>query len=744
MTFLAPLLAAFTVATAIPIIIHLLNKSRFRTIPWGAMEFLLKTLQQNNRRLQLRDLILMILRSAAILLAALALARPSLSSGAGGFGGSGAATVIVLDTSLSMGATDGAGTRLDAAKERAKAAAAESGRGAACALVLLADVGSSELTEPTRDLGFITGAIDRVEAPDGGTRVVAGLAKARELLEKASGGKQVVLITDLQASGWSAADDPAWKQVVGDLQRIGADLVIADVGHGPVNHVGIDRVATDDDLVTAGDTSEFVVTLRNHGTVAAANIAVDLLVAAGADTKTEAKKVAGTVLPALDAGATGQARLAYRFAAAGPHRVTVRISPDALPSDNQRHLVVDVLDRLPVLVVDGTPPQQDQWTGGDFLRAALAPAAGPDAESADSLAHGAMAVTRITPAELAATSLERYRAVILSDLDAPSAALADALAARVRAGMGLVLLPGGQSRIDEWKKLFGERAKLLPADIGTARDTPADGALALATDHLDHPVVAFFTDAEHRPFWAAPRFQKSFPLTVAADDKAVRVAARFADGSPFLVERVLGAGSVLLFAAPLDKAWTDLPLRPAFVMAMTRAVQHAALGWTSRSAHQTNEPLSVEVPARFGRARIQVRTPAGQNATVTPVPGVGTTLRAEITATGRSGFYRLWAENPQAELGLFAVNPPAEESDLAPLTREQAQARLGSLQAGYVGADEDAETGMRRAKAGIELWPWLLGLALACLVAEMFLGQHWAPRDAGSSDKRTGKQKGAR
>ena len=748
MSFLAPLLAAFTALCALPILIHLLNRSRYRTIAWGAMDFLLKTLQQNKKRLQLRDLLLMILRTAAILLAALALARPTISGGLG-LGGS-SATVIVLDTSLSMDAHDGSTSRLEAAKERAKAAATESSKGSACALVLLADTAASELTEPTRDLGFITGAVERVSAADGGTRIVAGLIKARELLEKADGRKEVVLITDLQASGWSAADDPAWKQVVGDLQKQGVGLVIADVGNGVPNHVAIDRVVTDDDLVTAGDTATFLVTLRNYGTVPAQNIAVDLFVTPGAASDGKnAKKVAGTVVDTLAANATGQARLAFRFAVAGPNRVTVRITPDALPTDNERVLVVDVLDRLPVLVVDGTPAQAGQWTGGDFLRAALAPKPEGAAAvlAADDDVHGSMALTRISPAELSTTNLERYRCVILSDIEAPSAVFADALAARVRAGMGLILLPGPTSRISTWTQFLGERTKLLPAEIGAIREHKENGGFALATDKLDHPIVAFFTNAEHRPFWGAPRFVKSFtlglPVANTESGKAVRVVARFADGSPYCVERTLGSGSVLLFASPLDRTWSDLPLRPAFVMAMTRAVQHSALGWSSRQAHLTDEPLSVEVPARYGRTRIQVRLPDGTTTQVTPVPGPANTLRAEVASTGRSGFYRLWAENTGStvtELGLFAVNPPAEESDLTALTREQAQGRLGTLKAGYVGVDEDASAGMRRSRAGLELWPWLLGVAIACLLTEMFLAQHWAPREVGTTlGKKEGK-----
>ena len=105
MMFLNALLAGFAVLAAVPIIIHLLNRSRFKIVAWAAMEFLLKTLQQNSRRLQLRDLILMALRTAAVALLALALARPTIAPGRLNLLGDKGETaaVIVLDNSQSMG-----------------------------------------------------------------------------------------------------------------------------------------------------------------------------------------------------------------------------------------------------------------------------------------------------------------------------------------------------------------------------------------------------------------------------------------------------------------------------------------------------------------------------------------------------------------------------------------------------------------------------------------------------------------
>ncbi len=45
-----------------PIVIHLLNRRRYRRVEWAAMDFLAEALQQQRRRLNLRDLLLLFLR----------------------------------------------------------------------------------------------------------------------------------------------------------------------------------------------------------------------------------------------------------------------------------------------------------------------------------------------------------------------------------------------------------------------------------------------------------------------------------------------------------------------------------------------------------------------------------------------------------------------------------------------------------------------------------------------------------
>src|SRR6202008_2985131 len=82
-----------------PMLIHLINRMRFKRIRWAAMEFLLKSQKRNRRRLIIEQLILLLLRVLLVLLAAILVAR---FVQAGLSTGQGAVHVVLLDDSLSM------------------------------------------------------------------------------------------------------------------------------------------------------------------------------------------------------------------------------------------------------------------------------------------------------------------------------------------------------------------------------------------------------------------------------------------------------------------------------------------------------------------------------------------------------------------------------------------------------------------------------------------------------------------
>ena len=77
MSFLAPYMLWGALAGAVPILIHLFFRSRYRRIPWAAMKFLLVSLEQTSRRLKFQELLLLLARVALLVLVALAFSRPS-------------------------------------------------------------------------------------------------------------------------------------------------------------------------------------------------------------------------------------------------------------------------------------------------------------------------------------------------------------------------------------------------------------------------------------------------------------------------------------------------------------------------------------------------------------------------------------------------------------------------------------------------------------------------------------------
>ena len=74
--FEAPLTAAAVAggAVSIPIIIHLLNRRRYRIVTWAAMRFLLAAQRKNTRRMRLEQLLLLVVRTALVLFLVLAMA----------------------------------------------------------------------------------------------------------------------------------------------------------------------------------------------------------------------------------------------------------------------------------------------------------------------------------------------------------------------------------------------------------------------------------------------------------------------------------------------------------------------------------------------------------------------------------------------------------------------------------------------------------------------------------------------
>ena len=205
MTFLSPLLLWFVAAASVPIIIHLINKRRHKTIQWAAMQFLLKAARESRGKRKLRNILILACRALGIAALATAAARPIVSGLMGWGGGSIDTVVLLLDRSASMEVKpgDGLDSRRQIIVRKVRDSLADLGNPR---LVLIDSASNKPQEVPSpetlTELSATAGTDSAADFP-------ALLNSAAEYLTDSQGRSEVWLASDLQTSNWRP-DDERW------------------------------------------------------------------------------------------------------------------------------------------------------------------------------------------------------------------------------------------------------------------------------------------------------------------------------------------------------------------------------------------------------------------------------------------------------------------------------------------------------------------------------------------------------
>lgn len=215
MSFLQPLLLWGLFAAAIPIIIHLLNRRRHRTVKWAAMDFLLKATRESRGKKKLKHILILTCRALAIAALIFAVAQPLL----GGFLGLGASVdtvVLILDRSASMERSDADGQPTK--RERILRQVADAMGELESARLVLLDSATGTISEvPSPE---VLPELSNTTATDTASDLPSLLATAFDYLRSAQPGRtEIWLATDLQLSNWRTDDSrwPAFAQTLNDL-----------------------------------------------------------------------------------------------------------------------------------------------------------------------------------------------------------------------------------------------------------------------------------------------------------------------------------------------------------------------------------------------------------------------------------------------------------------------------------------------------------------------------------------------
>jgi hypothetical protein len=272
MGVLNPLLLLLGAAAAVPLLLHLLQRHQGPRMLFPALRYLRRAEKESARRIRLRQILLMLLRVAAVLLLALAAARPFVRLG--GAGHAPTAVVIVLDNSMSTAAITGETRVLDELIERALEVLADGSPDDRFWLLRAGSPGEPALAGDADDTAL---RVRETEPTAAAADLGAALAHARALLASGSDGRasEIHLLTDLQATSlrsvaapsgavppvivWHPGSPPPPNRAIADVQLGGGIAPIA--GHRTTVAVAVAgddtaaanlRLVIDDRLTAAG------------------------------------------------------------------------------------------------------------------------------------------------------------------------------------------------------------------------------------------------------------------------------------------------------------------------------------------------------------------------------------------------------------------------------------------------------------------------------------------------------------
>jgi hypothetical protein len=708
----------------LPLILHLLSRRRWRVIRWAAMEFLLRAMRKQRRRLRLENLFLILLRTAAIVTLVVACARPFTQEQSLPLArATGSSTILALDASYSMAYQERGESVLRRAVELAKGRVR--GLTATDRLVI---VRAADVPEVLFDDHVTTDArlralefLEMVEVGATPLDVRALLAQLRRSVDELAEDRlpvRIEIFTDLQARDWFARGrqpEPQIREGMAALKERSARFQIVDLAGPYRTNVGVVDLRLDRTLLAVDVPVTFQATVHNWSAEEKIGLAVDLLV--------DDHQVQGRSLD-LGGGTSQAVTFRHVFRDAGVHAATVEVRSDGLPVDNRRFLAVNVRTGVTLLLVDGEDAVDARERETFYLEAALAPRDDPGMESLSPFR-----IETVPARGLTAQALEGKDAVVFANVNRIT--IGGALREFLARGGAVLFFLGANVDPDFYnQELFASPNGLMPLALkGLAGDPNFAYSVTMEPTALDHPVMRFFVDRDDVRLDSAPVMR--WYRTEAGEGARVLASYRDVDGTPAIVEAAAGQGKVIVVTTTADEQWTNFPKSLDFVPLVHELLSYMVSPRIAERNLLVGWPFRRLYPAVAYAAEVSVRSPRG-NVTRTSLRRLGEGAEGDfelvyerteapgiftVELSRRRSLDELLADR-YPERDAFAVNVAGEEGDMTATNEAGLRAAYGEAAPPVV---VPAESGGETAATGPvrqDLWRPLLIVMLLFFVVE--------------------------
>lgn len=712
--FLNPLFLAGLALIAVPIVLHLIMRRKPKLLEFPALRLIQKRHDTNQRRLQLRHLLLLLLRAGAIALLALAFARPSVRfEGRLGSQEAPVAAALVFDAAPRMDYRQGNESRLQAVKEIGLGVLAKLPPQSAVA-VLDTRLGPAAFQV---DRGAAKQRITQLEVVSNSQPLPAVIDEALRLLSESElKRKELYIFTDLARGAWPAEGAARMRK---RLAAAGVGVYLIDKGVAKPVNTGLGEMRLSSQVIPNHGTLVLSTDLQRTdgpGDEAPQNRTVELFVL---DENRQPQKRSQESY-ALGAGDTQQIEFHLGGLGVGTHQGFVRlVGEDALKCDDTRYFTVSVTQPWRVLLCAPKPASHY----ARFLAEALAP------ETFRKRGQARFECDTIALDDLPQRDLRSYAAVCLLDPTPLEAALWKKLADYAAEGGGVGVFLGRNAKQIETFAV-PEAQEILAGKLVRQAKRP-DGEAYLAPKNYEHPILAAFRSQSGAIPWEAFPVFRFWQIHPPA--KGVSTILALNDQSPILLEKPIGLGRALTMTTPISdradaKAWNLLPVgmidnAGPFVILANQMLAYLVGSADEQFNYACGQPATLILGTANLRRTFTLTTPGGVATPLALDPQQG---KLSVSATDEPGNYRIQSGGSADGLATgFSVNLSTRQTALERLSPPEVKELFAGIPHQMATTLEQIDRGMSEARTGRELFgPLVFALALV-LAAEWLVANRF-------------------
>ena len=694
MTFLNPLVLFGLIAASIPIIIHLLNLRKLKVIEFSSLQFL-KEMQKNKmRKIRIKQILLLILRTLAIIFLVLSFSRPTIRNiNLAGLGSEVKNTIIlVIDDTPSMSVEDKQGSYISQAKKLAEKILESSEEGDEIYLIRFSDLNIlKENFEPVSK-NIAQREIENVEVKDISKTFVEVFLSVSKILDQTKNlSKEVYILTDFQKT--NLPEDLSNLPKLDKSFDANTRIYVFKIGEKEAFNISIDSLQVLTKIFEMNKPVTITASLTNHSSENGVNVSSNLYF--------NDKKVAQKGID-IKSNSSGNFSFTGQIKEYGFNSGRLEIEDDDFLKDNFRYFNFFVPEKIKVLMVSENP--NDLF----FVNLVLS-------QTVDDNSEPVFSITQTSTQFFNSYKPENYDILIISSPE--KIFNLNPLKNFIQNGGRVVILPGINSSVISFSKAIESLGLNTINGVTGSKDTKSSFTRFREID-FNHPIFSGIFSEKVQKKIESPKIFQSFNYKPTLSGKEI---ISLENNYSFLAEEKIGNGVVLLFTSAIDLSWSELPLKPIFVPMINRIALYANSN-NSNLDFLAGEEIQFK-PFKRITGQLKIQTPDGKEIVYSSENFV--TDFVNLGKFETAGNYKVFEDDKL--IGIISINIDARESNLSKLEEKQlekfAEVSFPASRLKILGSEKNPAEVISQERYGTELWKLFLILSIICLVLEMIIAR---------------------